>query len=426
MPRDPFAALRIAPFRRYIIGRAIQSLGALMQGVAVGWDVYERTGSASALGLLGLAQVLPVLLVSLPAGQVIDRVNRRSVILVATASHATVAVALALLSWTQAPVGWIYVALFVSGVARAFLHPAHSSLIPQIVPPSLFPNAVTWSANSFYTAASIGPALGGFAIAWSGGATAVYAFSVFTSLLCVAIVASIPRPPDPAPSGTPVGWESLSAGVRYVWRTRMILAPMTLDMCAVILGGCTTLLPIFAKDILQVGPAGLGWLRAAPSIGGVLSALAMATLPPFQRAGRALLCGVAGFGVATIVFGFSRNFALSCAMLFVAGAADMVSVVIRQTLIQTLTPDQMRGRVSAVNSVFIGASNELGGFESGLTAAWFGALASVVGGGIGTLLVVVCAIRLWPELTAFGALPAAAEKLGVEAAEEEQARKEEG
>jgi hypothetical protein len=200
---------------------------------------------------------------------------------------------------------------------------------------------------------------------------------------------------------------SLAVGIRYVLRTKMILAPITLDMMAVILGGATTLMPIYAKDILGMGPVGLGWLRAAPSIGGVLSAIAIATMPPIQRAGRTILWAVAIFGAGTIVFGLSRSFPLSLVALFVLGAADMFSVVVRQTLIQLLTPDEMRGRVSAVNSVFIGASNELGGFESGITAQWFGAVVSVVGGGIGTLLVVLGAAWMWPELRRFGPLHSA-------------------
>lgn len=381
------------------------SLGGQMLMVAVGWDIYERTHSTTALGLVGLVLMIPVLLLSLPAGQVIDRVNRRTVILAASALHVVAALALTAFTWAGADVFWTYVVLLVSGIARAFQYPAHSAMVPQIVPPALFPNAVTWSANSFYLAAALGPALGGFVIAWTGGVFWVYAFAIVAYATFLLAVWSLERPPTPRDTSGVKGWEALSAGLTYVRRTPMILAPITLDMFAVILGGCTTLLPVFAKDILEVGPSGLGWLRAAPSIGGVCGALAIATLPPFQRAGRALLCGVIGFGLATIGFGLSRNFALSLAFLFAMGATDMISVVVRQTLIQMLTPDAMRGRVSAVNSVFIGASNELGGLESGLTATWFGTVASVVGGGIGTLLVAVGAAWLWPDLRRFGALP---------------------
>lgn len=404
MSRDPIAALRHRSFRRYLTGRTLLSLGAMMQGIAIGWQIYERTGSAQALGFVGLVQVLPVFLLSLFAGQAVDRFNRRTLTLLAVSLHSIVALALAWMSSGAMEIKWIYAVLLLSGIARTLHYPANSALIPQIVPRSVFPNAVTWGANSFYTAAAIGPALGGFVIALTGGATAVYLINAGLCACCLVATSLIARPPDPVPSHHAPGWESLAAGVRYVWRTKMILAPITLDMFAVILGGATTLMPIYAKDILAVGPVGLGWLRAAPSIGGVLSAIAIATMPPIQKAGRTILGAVCVFGAGTIVFGLSRNFGLSLAALFVVGAADMFSVVVRQTLIQLMTPDAMRGRVSAVNSVFIGASNELGGFESGITAQWFGPVISVVGGGIGTLLVVIGAAWMWPQLRRFGAL----------------------
>ena len=404
MSRDPFAALRHRSFRRYVSGRTLLSLGGMMQGVAIGWQIYERTGSAQALGFVGLVQVVPVFLLSLFAGQAVDRFNRRTLILVAVSLHSLVALALAWMSASAVDVKWIYAVLLISGIARTLHYPANSALIPQIVPLSLFPNAVTWGANSFYTAAAIGPALGGFVIALTDGATAVYLINSVMCACCLVATSLVARPPDPVPSPQVRGWKSLAAGVRYVWRTKMILAPITLDMFAVILGGATTLMPIYAKDILGVGPVGLGWLRAAPSMGGVLSAIAIAMLPPIQKAGRTILWAVAIFGAGTIVFGLSRNIGLSLAALFVLGAADMFSVVVRQTLIQLMTPDQMRGRVSAVNSMFIGASNELGGFESGITAQWFGPVISVVGGGIGTLLVVLSAAWTWPALRRFGSL----------------------
>ena len=415
MSRDPLAALRHRSFRRYIMGRTLLSLGGMMQGVAIGWQIYERTGSAQALGFVGLVQVVPVFVLSLFAGQAVDRFNRRTLILLAVSLHAVVALALAWMSATAIDVKWIYAVLLLSGIARTLHYPANSAMIPQIVPLALFPNAVTWGANSFYTAAAIGPALGGFVIALTGGATAVYGINAVMCASCLIATSLVSRPPDPEPSPEVRGWDSLAAGVRYVWHTKMILAPITLDMFAVILGGATTLMPIYAKDILGVGPVGLGWLRAAPAIGGVLSAVTIAVMPPIQKAGRTILSAVAIFGAGTIVFGLSRNFGLSIVALFVLGAADMFSVVVRQTLIQLLTPDPMRGRVSAVNSMFIGASNELGGFESGITAQWFGSVISVVGGGIGTLLVVLGAAWTWPQLRRFGALNTArpAEKLAV-------------
>jgi MFS family permease len=297
----------------------------------------------------------------------------------------------------------MYVCLLASGVARAFLQPAKSSFLPQIVPREQFATAVTWNMGAFHLAAVVGPAAGGFLIGWLKRATEVYLLDAAATLSFFVMLAFI-KSARHAPAREAVRWRTFLAGAEFVWSNKIILGAMTLDMFAVLLGGAVALLPAYAKDILDVGPAGLGWMQAAPAIGALLMSFVLAHRPPIERAGPAMLWTVAGFGAATIVFGFSRSFTLSLAMLFLTGAFDTVSVVIRHTLVQLLTPDEMRGRVSAINGMFIGASNELGRFESGLVAAWLGPLGSVVSGGIGTLVVVAAVTVLWPQLGRYGRL----------------------
>jgi MFS family permease len=306
----------------------------------------------------------------------------------------------------------IYFCLLMSGVARAYQGPARSSLVPLLVPRELFPNAVSWGVSGFELASLTGPALGGFLIAIFHGATIVYFVGCATSLFYVVMVGSMSKRSYHATgsltseraSPERLTLDSLAAGFRYVAKTKLILAAMTLDLFAVLFGGAVALLPIYAKDILNVGPTGLGWLQAAPSVGAVLMALTSTHLPPLKKAGKTLLWSVAGFGAATIVFGLSTSFWLSLFMLFLTGAFDNVSVVVRQTLVQILTPDQMRGRVSSVNGMFINASNEMGRFESGALAALTGPVFSVVAGGIGTIAVVGGVALIWPELRKFGRL----------------------
>jgi MFS family permease len=369
-----------------------------MQTVAVGWQLYERTGSALALGLVGLVQALPVLVLALPAGQVADRFRRKDVVMVTQLVIALASVGLAVASYLNSPVAVMYGFLFLAGVGGAFSFPARWAFVPELVPVETFHNAVTWRSSGWQSAAVIGPALGGLAIAAWRTATPVYSIDAGVGLAVAGLLMTIGARPKPRGADA-LSLGSVLAGVRFVWRSELILAAITLDMFAVLLGGATMLLPIFAKDILHVGPDGLGWLRAAPSIGALTMAMLIAHRPPMRRAGPALLSAVAGFGVATIVFGLSRSFWLSLAMLFLTGALDNISVVIRATLVQVLTPDAMRGRVSAVNSVFIGMSNELGGFESGLVARLFGPIVSVVAGGVGCLLVVVAVAGRWPSLS---------------------------
>jgi MFS family permease len=304
---------------------------------------------------------------------------------------------LALVSYMQGPVAWMYAMLLLGSVGRAALWPAGQALLPQLVPLEAFGSAVTWRSTAFQIASVAGPALGGFMIGLQHTATWVYVVdAALAAVNCYCICRIKPRPVTR--TGEAASLKTLLAGFRYVRDNKLILAALTLDLFAVLLGGATALLPIYAKDILRVGPMGLGWLRAAPAVGAFCMAVTLSHLPPLRRAGRALLLAVTAFGAVTIVFGLSTWFWLSLLMLACCGAADNISVVIRHSLVQLGTPDDMRGRVSAVNSVFISASNELGSFESGLVARFFGPVMSVVSGGIGTIVVVALAAWIWPEI----------------------------
>jgi MFS family permease len=329
--------------------------------------------------------------------------SRKHIVLVTQTVMGLGAAMLALLSAQQGALELVYVTLALIGTATAFYDPASSSLVSQTVPAEVFANAATWSSSSWQLAAVTGPALGGFIIALTGHATAVYIFDAIASGIYFCLLFFLHDRQVTRTDETP-SFRSLAAGVGFVWRTKIILAAITLDLFAVLLGGATTLLPIYAEDILHVGPVGLGWLRAAPSIGAVVMALSLAHLPPIKRTGWTLLVAVAGFGLATIVFGVSRAFPLSFLMLVLLGGLDDISVVIRSTLLLLRTPDEMRGRIAAINSVFVGSSNQLGGFESGLAAALFGPILAVVGGGIGTILVVIAVALIWPEMRRLGTL----------------------
>jgi MFS family permease len=398
VPRhDPFAALRFRDFRLIVLGSFLAVIAEQMIGVAVGWELYERTHDPLALGLVGLVEIVPVLLLALPAGHLADRRDRKWIVVTAMSGVAACAFGLFALSITQGPVPAIYASLFGMGVARAFQSPAFSALSAQVVPASHYSSAATWSSGAWQSSSILGPAMGGLLLALWGGAAWVYPVAGGL-LLIVAFMFSFMRPRRAVRSEEAVSLASMLAGVRFIWRTRVILAAITLDMFGVLLGGATALLPVFALDILGVGAVGLGWLRAAPAVGALVAALAIALRPPFRHAGRTLLLVVAGFGLATIVFGLSRDFILSLAMLALLGGLDNVSVVIRGTLFLTLTPDHLRGRVNAVHSVFVGISNELGAFESGLLAAFIGTVGAVVAGGIGTIAVVGAIAALAPQL----------------------------
>jgi MFS family permease len=310
---------------------------------------------------------------------------------------------LAVLSYTRGALFLIYGCLALIGIGRAFLKPASDAIMWQLIPVSAFTNAATWNSSSFQLASVAGPALGGLAIAVLKSATGVYILAAIAALICFIFMAVI-KEKNVERITEPISLKALAAGAKFIWDNQLILAAITLDMFAVLLGGATALLPVFAKDILQVGPVELGYLQAAPSIGAFIMAITLAYLPPLRKAGPALLWSVVGFGVVTIIFGLSRSFWLSLVMLTLSGALDSISVVIRHTLVQIRTPNHLRGRVAAVNSVFISASNELGGFESGLAAALFGPVLSVVGGGIGTILVVIATAKIWPGIAKLGSL----------------------
>jgi len=400
---DPFAAMRFRDYRLFTIGRVVLFTGGQMQTVALGWELYERTNSAMALGGIGLAQVLPMIALTLITGHVADKSDRKKITLYSMLLLMFCSLTLAAISYYQGAVFLIYACLLLTGVARAFLKPAGDALMFQLIPTSAFTNAATWNSSSFQLASVIGPALGGFSIALFRNATGVYILSAIAALSCFFLTAAI-KPQKTNFKKEPISLKTLAAGAEFVWNNQLILAAITLDLFAVLLGGAVALLPVFAKDILHVGPVELGYLQAAPSIGALIMAALLVYLPPIRKAGPALLWSVVGFGIVTIIFGLSRWVWLSLLMLVLSGALDSISVVIRHTLVQIRTPDHLRGRVAAINSVFISASNELGGFESGLTAALFGPVFSVVGGGIGTILVVVATAVIWPEIRKLGAL----------------------
>lgn len=381
---------------RLWFARLMGTAAAQMTMVALGWQMYDLTGSAWDLGLVGLLQFLPALPLTLWAGHVIDRFHRARVLAVCMGVQVLVAV----LMTTASHGGWATRELLlgisvVLGAVRAFQMPAQQALTPSIVPAALLPRALAFSASGMQGAIIVGPALGGFI--YVAGATAVYgscaALFAAAGALCLAI--HYDHAPPPA---QPVTWATLLAGVHFVWQRKPVLGAISLDLFAVLLGGATALLPMFAKDVLHTGPWGLGLLRAAPAVGALAMSLALSRWPVQRRTGPKLLGAVAVFGAAQLAFGLSTVFALSMVALAVSGAADMVSVVIRQTLVQLETPNEMRGRVSAVNSVFIGASNQLGEFESGATAAWLGPVGSVVLGGLGTLAVAALWLKLFPSL----------------------------
>jgi len=381
-----------------------------MLQVALGWELYERTHSALALGLVGLATALPVVILALPAGDLADRMDRKKILIWAQVGFIVAGFALAALSYWRGPVALIYAVLVARGAGQAYNNPARQALLPRLVPPDVFGNAVTWASSAFQVAAVVGPGIGGLVIAIERGATGAYITSSLLTVIYLWTLVEIRAPGEPQTAEfatrqkEKMTLESLAAGLRFVRDDKVILAALTLDLFAVLLGGATALLPIFAKDILHVGPQGLGWLRAAPSVGALIVAVAIAHRPAMNRTGWTLLTAVVGFGAATVAFGLSRSFVLSMAMLFLLGALDGISMIIRSTLVQLRTPDEMRGRVSAVNSVFIDMSNELGGFESGALAALVGPVTAVVAGGVGTVVVVSVVALAWPELRRLGPL----------------------
>lgn len=407
---DPYGALRWPNYRRFAVGFVFSSTGLQMLATALGWDIYRQTHDAMYLGLLGLARAIPVFLLALPAGRAIDLYNRKYLLVSTQAAFAVLAALLTLASWQHAHFGIIFLLVALMGCARTFNGPTRQSILPLIVPSNLFQNAVTWNSGVFQFSALAGPILAGLVIHWTNAAWPVYLIAT-CGLLAFTFFGSLIRFDQPARTEGDGRFtlRSMLAGLDHLWNEKTILAAIALDLFAVLFGGATALLPVYADDILHIGPVGLGALRAAPFLGALVMAFVLAHRPPFKRAGFALLWSVAGFGVATIAFGFSPWPALSIAMLMILGALDNVSVVIRHMLVQVRTPDHLRGRVSAVNSVFIESSNELGAFESGGVAKIFGggaggSIISVVSGGIGTILVVLGVAWAWPQVRRLGRL----------------------
>jgi MFS family permease len=392
------AAFRYPNFRLYMTARFLAVVSSEMISVAVGWQIYGLTHRPLDLGLAGLAQFAPGVVLFLIAGHTADRRARQAILKVCYSGFALCAVALLAFSLHGIATVWpIYAVLLANGVIRAFQGPAGQSFLPQLVAAKDFPNAVTWSSSFFQTATILGPITGGLIYGFASSPMPVYACAFVGYCAAVLLLSAIrvniaARTKLEQPIGV------ILDGIRYIWRSKLVLGCLSLDLFAMLLGGATALLPVYARDILHTGAFGLGLLRAAPGVGAVTVALLLAHYPLRRRAGLSMLYCVFGFGVFTIAFGLSRSFALSLATLMLTGAFDMVSVIVRSTLVQLTTPDEMRGRVSAVNMLFIGASNEVGQFESGITAQWFGTVPAVVLGGVGTIAVVLAWNWLFPAL----------------------------
>jgi MFS family permease len=399
---------------RFLIVAAVE-----MQAVAVGWQVYDITKRAFDLGLVGLAQFLPGILLFLVSGHASDRFERRKVLGACYAGYALCSGLLLLIAERGVhSVKPIYAVLILLGVVRSFNGTASRSILPQLVPEEHFANAVAWNATTFQAATILGPSLGGILYALFRGPSAVYAGAMVTAIGALLSMFRIKTRPQ-ARRREPTTLKTVFAGLHFIWREKLILGAISLDLFAVLLGGAVALLPVYAREILHTGPWGLGLLRTAPGIGAAFMALALAHRPLRGRAGPTLLWSVAGFGICTIIFGVSRSLVLSLISLICLGAADMVSVIIRATLVQLRTPDEMRGRVMAVDMVFIGTSNELGQFESGLTAQWFGTVPAVLLGGVGTLVVIALWAWKFPDLRRAGEL-AALKSVAEEVAEAEE------
>jgi MFS family permease len=392
------AAFSSREFRLFISARWAIIVAVEMQSVAVGWQVYDITKQPLDLGLVGLAQFLPGVLLFLISGHTADRFDRRKVLLCCYAGYAACSAllfAMALAHWRY--VGMIYVVMTLLGVVRSFNGPAGRAILPLLVPEEHFPNAIAWNANAFQSATILGPAVGGLVYAAFRGPSAVYALAMLTALGSFVLLLQFQLRGKPR-EREPVTMKSIVAGLHYIWNHKLILGSISLDLFAVLLGGAVALLPVYAREILKTGPWGLGLLRCSPGIGAAAMSVFLAYRPLRRRAGVAMLWCVGGFGAFTILFGLSRSLPLSMAALLLVGASDTVSVIVRGILIQVATPDEMRGRVNAVDMVFIGASNQLGEFESGLTASWFGTVPAVILGGAGAIWVTLLWAWRFPDL----------------------------
>lgn len=401
--KDAYASLKIGAFRNFQLSRFLLTFAVQMAETIIAWRVYEISGSKMALGIIGLSEALPFIVTSLFGGHAADTFNRYKIARLTIVSFV----------FCFGAIGWmmsgdaellktygvipIYIIIGITGVVRGFMAPAFQSIFPQIVPRELYANAATWASNTWQTAAVAGPALGGIVYGYTNIETA-FAISVGLMVMAFFVFVLVPMKPTPPREKNETLYQSLTSGLRFVFNKQEMLGAITLDLFAVLFGGAVALLPVFAKDILMVGPKGLGFLRAAPFLGSVVMGLFLAYNPPTKNAGKNLMWAVVGFGLATIGFALSKNFYLSMAMLFLTGAFDNISVVIRQTILQTFTPDNMRGRVSSVNQIFIASSNEIGAFESSLAATLLGTVPSVIFGGCMTLLVVAFLNWRMPKL----------------------------
>ena len=402
-------------FRRYAFARFLATITWQMLAVAVGWQVYDITRDPLDLGLIGLAQFLPFFALVLPGGQLADRADRRAVLVMAYLTELIAVLLLVAFTLSGSRSTWpVFAAMALVGAGRAFWMPAGQAMVVNLVPTDLFPRAAAFNATLFQCAMVAGPAIGGvlYALGESAsggpargvGALVVYGVAMAMLVLVIVLLGRV-RAVRAPPSTAPVSWQEMSAGLRFVFSRKPVLGAVSLDLFAVLFGGATALLPMFAADILKVGPEGLGMLRAAPGVGAAMTAVWLAHRPIARHAGAWMFGGVALYGAATIVFGASTSFWLSCAALLLIGGGDMVSVFVRHLLVQLETPDAIRGRVSSVSAMFIGASNELGEFESGLTAKWWGPVTAVVVGGVACLGVVAVYLRLFPALRRLDRFP---------------------
>ncbi|MGE5679271.1 MAG: MFS transporter [Bacillota bacterium] len=402
---DAYASLKIIDYRRFITARFLITFAIQMQSVIIGWQIYELTRDPLSLGLIGMSEAIPFLGVTLFAGHIADQVDRKSIILLSNLVYFICTIALLAISTLLHPVLAffgvmpIYIIIFITGLARGFLSPAQSAFAAQLVPKELFGNASTWSSVSWQTAEVAGPAIGGLICGFFGYGPAYFLVMSFSAIGWMFFF-FIKKKPLPERKKHESIRESLSEGLRFVFSNQIILSAISLDMFAVFFGGAVSVLPIFADQVLHTGAKGLGFLRAAPAVGAIIMSFVQAHWPPFRKAGRNLLIGVFGFGLCIVSFALSKNFYLTLFILMLSGMFDNISVIIRSTIIQVYTPDEMRGRVSAVNGIFIGSSNELGSFESGLAAKLLGLIPSVIFGGSMTLAVVTAVRKLAPKLRA--------------------------
>jgi len=419
---DPYAAWRHRDYRLFSMSWLALAMAGQIEMIVVGIHIYDRTSDPLSLGWIGLVRALPVMLLAIAGGQLADRFNRRIILVLTLALGAFATAGLTVLAWRDAPIHWFYAFLLLGAVGQALGSPARAALLPQLVPAAIFNTAMVWNSSIFQVSTMVGPAIGGLLLGRHDYTPPVFALVLLLRVAGIAPIVML-RARPPLEKAAAISLRSMLAGIRFVRDSKIILATITLDLAAVLVGGATYLLPLFAADILHVGGRGLGLLRSAEAVGAIAMAMTIAHRPPFRRAGRAMLWAVGGFGVATILFGLSPWFGLSLAAMFLIGACDNISVIVRHTLVQMLTPNHMRGRVSAVNNVFIVASNDLGGFESGVTARLFGDLAtgfgwatpglsariagavsSVVFGGVGAILAVAGTVRVWPQVLALGSL----------------------